>query len=253
MSKNETALAIVENFNLPAMTGEMSAAFAEEMDGLTMSFDRVKIPSGGGLAFEVPGDDPDSPDMAKELVGVIVDHHPVNAWWEEKYTGANNPPDCSSLDGKFGINVHTGEKRPCSSCPMNQWGSDPEGGNGKACKNMHRVYILREGEAIPVLLTLPPTSLKNLSDYLAKRVVSKGRRSYGVITKVALKKATSSGGITYSQAIFSIGGILGPEVTKAMAEFATSIKPVTRTLAIGQDELVAEVREPGEDADDVPF
>jgi hypothetical protein len=55
-----TALTIVQNFNLPAM-GSMNAAVQEEMDGLPTTFDRVKIPSGGGLAFEVPGDDPGQP------------------------------------------------------------------------------------------------------------------------------------------------------------------------------------------------
>lgn len=246
--KENTALTVIENFGLPAVNEEMGAAFAEEMDGLTMSFDRVKIPSGGGLAFEVPGDDPDNPAMVKELIGVIVDHHPVNAWWSDKYSGQNNPPDCSSLDGKFGIDVTTGEKKPCNSCPMNQWGSADEG-NGKACKNMHRVYVLQEGEMIPLLLTLPPTSLKNLSDYLAKRVVSKGRRSYGVLTKITLKKAVSSGGITYSQAVFSIAGVLSSEATKQAAEFAASIKPMTRSLAVNDDEYV-QTREPGEE---VPF
>ena len=35
----------------------------EELDGLgSIPFDVVKIPSGGGVAFEVPGDDPDNPD-----------------------------------------------------------------------------------------------------------------------------------------------------------------------------------------------
>lgn len=241
MSNN--ALALVKDFNLPALNSGLSQAMAEEMDGLQISFDRVKIPSGGGLAFEVPGDDPDNPDTVKEIVGVIVDHHPVNAFWADRYAGQNNPPDCSALDGKVGMvrgsaTGAAGERRPCNSCPYNEWGSAEEGG-GKACKNMHRIYILREGEAFPLLLTLPPTSIKNFADYLAKRVLAKGRRSFDVITKITLKKAVNSTGITYSQAVFSVAGLLGPEAAKTMAEYAAGIKAITRNVAVEADETVS--------------
>ena len=230
------ALAVIENFELPAVSGNMGAAMAEEMEGLQLSFPRVKIPSGGGLAFEVPGDDPENPDAEKELVGVIVDHHPVNAYWQDKYSGANNPPDCASMDGKIGVD-QDGNRKPCNSCPMNEWGT-AEDGRGKACKNMHRLYIIREGEMLPLLLTLPPTSLKNLSDYIALRVVSKGMRSYGVVTKVSLKKAQNAGGINYSQAVFALAGKLAPAQVSAMADYSLGIKSMTRSVAIGDEGFV---------------
>lgn len=249
------ALAVIENFELPAVSGNMGAAMAEEMEGLQLSFPRVKIPSGGGLAFEVPGDDPENPDAEKELVGVIVDHHPVNAYWADKYAGANNPPDCSSMDGKVGMD-QDGNRKPCNSCPMNEWGTAEEG-RGKACKNMHRVYILREGEMLPLLLTLPPTSLKNLSDYIALRIVSKGMRSYGVATKVSLKKAQNAGGINYSQAVFALAGKLAPAQAAAMAEYSKGIKVLTRQLAVDADEYIQPAGGDDDvdygDSDDVPF
>jgi len=257
-TKNETtatALAVIENFSLPVLSDGIGAAMSEEMDGLTLSFPRVKIPSGGGLAFEVPGDDPENPDAVKEVVGVIVDHHPVNAFWHDKYAGANNPPDCSSMDGKVGLDAD-GNRVPCNSCQFNQWGS-AEDGRGKACKNMHRVYILREGEMLPLLLTLPPTSLKNLSDYIALRVVSKGLRSYSVVSKVSLKKAQNAGGINYSQAVFSLAGKLASDQVKAMAEYSKGIKVLTRQLAVGADEYIQPAGGDDDvdygDSDDVPF
>ena len=76
VTKNETAIAFGGATNL----GEV---FAEELDGLTPSFERIKIPAGGGLAFEVPGDDPDSPDSVKEFKAVILYHHPINCYYEE--------------------------------------------------------------------------------------------------------------------------------------------------------------------------
>ena len=56
MAKNEVATT-EKNFNLVTLTGELKEAVAEELDGLgTLPFERAKIPSGGGLAFELPGE-----------------------------------------------------------------------------------------------------------------------------------------------------------------------------------------------------
>ena len=52
-------------FLLPAMVeGDFSNdEIAEDADGLQMmSFQRVKIPAGGALQFEIPTEDPDNPD-----------------------------------------------------------------------------------------------------------------------------------------------------------------------------------------------
>ena len=52
-------------FLLPAMVdGDFSSEeIAEDADGLQMmSFQRVKIPAGGQLQFEIPTEDPDNPD-----------------------------------------------------------------------------------------------------------------------------------------------------------------------------------------------
>ncbi|WP_026486825.1 hypothetical protein [Caldanaerobius polysaccharolyticus] len=241
-------LAVVNEFTLPALNNDMGEAMAEEMDGLPTSFDRVKIPTGGGLTFEIPGDDPNNPDIAKEIVGVIVDHHPINAYWKEKFEGQNNPPDCSSLDGKRGIGVPGGN---CKNCPYNQFGSAADG-KGKACKNMHRVYILRSGEAFPLLLTLPPTSIKPFADYLAKRIITKGLRSYGVITKITLKKATNNSGIVYSQAQFQLESILDQNLVEQLKAYSQGIKATTRQIDI-EDSDVIEVENPQINEENMPF
>lgn len=57
-------------FLLPAMVeGDFSRdEIAEDADGLQMmSFQRVKIPAGGALQFEVPTEDPDNPDYTRTL------------------------------------------------------------------------------------------------------------------------------------------------------------------------------------------
>lgn len=47
-AKTKNELAVVDNFDLQTISGDLAQAIAEEMDGLgALPFDRVKIPSGG--------------------------------------------------------------------------------------------------------------------------------------------------------------------------------------------------------------
>lgn len=230
MAAKKNELAVVTDFNLVTISGDLADAIAEELDGLGMiPFDRVKIPSGGGLAFELPGEDEENPETAQELVGVILYHHPVNAYWIEKFSGGNEQPDCSSMDGKQGVIRETGEIRSCADCPYNRFGSD---GLGKACKNVHRVYILREDNPVPLILSLPPTSLKYMRDYIGKRILLKGMRCYDAITKITLKKEKNAGGIAYSRAVFAFAGKLPDEKRAAAAEMAAVIKQSDQSLDV---------------------
>lgn len=244
MTEKTTDVAVKE-FQLPSTALNLEEAMAEEMDGLEFRFDVVKIPSGGGLAFEIPGDDPDNPEMVKELVGIIIDHHPANAYWADEFSGQNATPDCMSNDGKMGIGNPGGN---CANCQMNQWGSGRNG--GRACKNTRRVYLLREGDIMPILLILPPSSLKNIADYLAKRIIAKGRRSYSVVTKVTLRKKQNKDGITYSEAVFSVVRDLTPEEAEKAKKLSEQFKPLTRNVQLEDYEYY----EPNaEGLDDQPF
>jgi len=206
-----------------AHSANLAQMLAEEMDGLNLSFDRIKIPSGGGLAYEVPGDNPDSPDTVKEFKAVILYHHTVHTYYREKYTGGNTPPDCASINGHTGIDAETGEVNACSECLFNKFGSGESG--GKACKQKRRLYILRAGEALPIILSLPTGSLSDFSKYVT-RLLSKGGRSSGVVTKFSLKKAQNAGGINYSQAVLSVDRLLTPEELAITDRLAEQVKAI---------------------------
>lgn len=233
-AKNEVAKTEEKKeFNLQIFDGAMAEAIAEEMDGLgTIPFDKVRIPSGGGLAFEIPGEDEDNPETAQELVGVILDHHPINAYWREKYSGGNEQPDCSSYDGKTGVDAETGEMHDCSSCPHNQFGSD---GAGKACKNIHRCYLLREGNPVPIVISLPPTSLKYMRDYIGKKILMNGLRCWDAVTKITLKKEKSTDNITYSRAVFTMVGTLNEAQRAETKKMAETIKATEKNVPVIDD------------------
>lgn len=220
----------VATFNGGVNLGDL---LAEELDGLTPSFERIKIPAGGGLAYEVPGDEPDSPDSVKEFKAVILYHHPINCYYKEEYTGGNNPPDCGSMDGHIGIDAETGECKNCAECEFNKFGSGKNG--AKACKQKRRIYLLRENESLPTILSLPTGSLGEFSKYVM-RLLSKGKKTNSVVTKFTLKKAQNSGGINYSQAVFAVDRALTATELETILPMSEQVKVMaTKVSALDEE------------------
>lgn len=184
-NQNTTALMENEKFLLPAMVeSEFSTEeLAEDMDGLQMSFQRVKIPAGGTIQFELPSDAPENPDYAKTLVGVILHNHATCAYWPEgsEYDD-NTAPLCSSVDGKQGIGDPGGA---CAACALNRFGTDSNG-KAKACKNMRILYLLRSGEYMPIQLTLPPTSISPFREFLNQSFAIRRRATFGSVVQIGL-------------------------------------------------------------------
>ena len=233
-TKKNTQLATIENnTGYLAETVNLAELFSEELDGLRPSFEKIKIPAGGGLAYEVPGDDPASPDSAKEFSAVILYHHPINSYYKEKFPGGNNPPDCSSLDGKLGVVSETGECRDCKTCSYAKFGSGENG--GMACKQKRRMYLLREGEMLPIIMTLPTGSLAEFTKYVT-RLVTKGMKANHVVTKFTLKRAQNSTGINYSQVICAVDRPLSPEEKKNIAAMTEQVKLIAGKVSVVETE-----------------
>lgn len=229
MSTENTAIMAAEGSTYLTEPVNLTDLFSEELDGLRPTFERIKIPAGGALSYEVPGDDPNSPDMAKDFCAVILYHHPVNSYFKEKFNGSANPPECSSIDGKIGVERDSGECHDCKTCPMAQFGSGENG--GMACKQKRCLYLLREGEILPIVMTLPTGSIPEFTKYIT-RLVAKGKHANTVVTKFALKKAQNSTGINYSQATFSVVRDLTPAEKQAVASMSSQIKSIAGSVAI---------------------
>lgn len=190
------------NFQLPAVVDSSftSEDLADDMEGLQMSFQRIKIPSGGNLVFEIPTDDPENPNYEKTIEGVLIFHYDANAYWPEgSEYDENTAPLCSSVDGKQGIGEPGGS---CVMCAMNQYGTAAEG-RGKACKNMRTLYLLQSGECVPIQISLPPTSLKPFKNFVNQAFLLRRRPSYGSVIQLGLRKE-NNGGNDYSVATFRL-------------------------------------------------
>ena len=224
MSKNELTVNTNQGY-MNLANGGINGDFLEELSGLDNEFERIKIPAGGGVMFESPSGNPDEPDMIKEFSAVILYHHPMYVFYSSKFNGSNNPPDCLSIDGITGVGIPGGK---CMNCPKNKFGSGENG--SKACKNKHQMYLLREGEIFPMVLSLPTSSNRELSRYI-KRLLSRGKKSDSVVTKFSLKKAVNKTGISYSQVQFSTARELTNEETRLIKNYSEQVKSYAQNKA----------------------
>ena len=205
-----------------------SAELADDMDGLKLSFQRAKIPGGGVLQFELPGEDPENPDYVQTLEGVILFNHSANSYWPagSEYDD-NTPPQCQSVDGKVGYGDPGGI---CEACDYNKFGSDPNGG-GKACKNMRVLYLLRSGEMMPIQLSLPPTSIRPFTTFVNSAFLLRGRRVCSGLVQIGLRKGASNG-FTYSVATFKkLRDFEGEELAQVCAYADSFRDQIKQTLS----------------------
>lgn len=239
MSNNENMME-TRNFNLPMMVegeGFSNDELAEDMDGLHLNFPKVKIPSGGMLQFEVPGDDPENPEYSKTLEGVILFNHASYAYWPEgSEYDENTAPLCTSVDGRQGIGDPGGA---CAACYLNRFGTAPDGtGKGKACKNMRVLYLLRDGAFMPLQLTLPPTSIRPFNDFYSLCFASRRRGTCGSVVQIGLKKM-NNGKDDYSVATFrKLCDFSGEELAQ-MKAYAESFKEQIKVMLQQRAEAAA--------------
>jgi hypothetical protein len=189
-------------------------------DGLSATdFERIKIPAGGGLAFTIQT--LNGEESVKELTGIIVDWRDRRAYWKltMEQSDGNTAPDCYSPDARVGIGTPGGE---CSKCEFAQFGSDSNG--GQACKLSRELWILRENKILPEIVSLPPTSIKQVRQYLA-RLAAEVIPFYGAITKTSLEKTKNTQSIVFSRATFALAGRLTPEQTAHIKKYAAMLRP----------------------------
>lgn len=182
----------------------------------------------------------------KEFEGIILDTNRINAWWEKSFdeTGGGTPPDCFSMNGiECDQNSNMPQAALCRDCEKNKFGSavekDGSKGKGKACKNMKRVHIMLEGEMLPHRMTLPPSSLKAIDDYIS-RLTSKGLPYQLVHTTFKLKDTKNAKGIKYSEIKPERGLLItDPKQAANLKQLLKDMKPVMR----GQEIVLEEYKE----------
>lgn len=174
-----------------------------------------------------------------ELRGVIVFKQKTRGFWKR----GENIPLCSSLDGITGTVTETNASKSCAACPYNEWGSGTdEAGNptaGKACKEMRRIFVAQENSELPVVLTLPPTSIKEFDKYISARV-SQGIPDTAAETVFRLVPMKSDANFQYAVVQPKLGKRLSPQEMLRFSKMRNTLQVAAAKMAVVAEDYNAE-------------
>lgn len=185
---------------------------------------KIKMPTGGGLAFNV---DTLTGRDSVELLDVIVVHwQATRGYWPGEFAGSQ-PPECSSENGIFGNRYG-----PCEQCKHSKFGSN---GERPACKEMRRLLLLLPGNSMPFLFSVPPSSIKAWDGYRSL-LGGAGYAFLDIVTQISLQPAQSRGGIDYAKADFHMGALLTREQTEIVEHIHDTLAPQVAAMAMGAED-----------------
>lgn len=162
--------------------------------------------------------DPDSP--ATSIDAVIIKGNPgfAKVFYLKGYdpeSSEKQKPDCYTNDGIAPASDATNaQSKKCATCAHNQFGSARQG-KGKACADTKRLAIAAVDQLNePMLLRIPPASLKPLSEYV-KFLDNRGADYDQVLTKISFDMEAESPKLSFKPI-----GLLDDATYQAVKEMA---------------------------------
>ncbi len=237
MSENALALAGIDTTGLSEQEqAQLAAVYKEEMevsrDGIDLQPIKFKINKDSCTFVDPFG------ASHEELKGAIVFKQKIRGYWNRE--SEENIPECSSQDGKTGVITETSVEQRCVSCPLNKWGSgEDESGQatkGKACKEMRRLFIILEGYHLPIMVSLPPTSIRSFDSYISARV-TRGIPDIAAETIISLIPA-GEGKRVYAVAKFKMGNTVDPKRMLELSRLRTSLQAAAEQITIENEDYM---------------
>lgn len=233
--------------------------------------DVIRVPAGGMTAWTIP-DIIEGERIAKTIEGIPVLQRSIRSYWRlgfDERAGAGvgkQPPDCKSDDGIWGVgrpdghpdlvennaeiaqtfayetydtegNQLSGPKAPtkyaCEACPLAQFGSGKEG-RGQACRQNRLIFLLTPDSALPMVIKVPPSSLKLVQGFLLK-LSGRAIKPWGAVLSFALRKTSGSANIEYSEIVPAFVAKLDPAALQQIEAVAKALRPALMGKQIDAD------------------
>lgn len=228
----------------------------QTLDGQQLrEFDLARVrlsTAAGGQTLQVPG--LNGVDVVKDVSGVILFNKHSRSWWESRYDGSNDPPDCSAPDAKHAtarpdvaIPAPQDESRGedaylCDGCAYAEWGSalreDGSPSRGQACKMTRQLFLLTPQRMLPMVLTLPPTSLKEAQSFflnLADFDVDYRQ----VVVKITAEKKAGKGVPDFNVAKFEVAERLDDDQFAKVVAYAQQMEGAFRRIVADRADVEA--------------
>jgi hypothetical protein len=242
--------------NLPVFEryDDIQEAIATNLEGEMPRFDKITVPSGGGLSFSTI-DDNGKEISVNTFKGVIIGFHKYFIRFTKKFSERTEGEpssfcfsqnrDCGTGCDDAGIEAG----RQCVKCPYRQKGSDRDGGQGRDCHERCRLWILKEDTAFPIVLDLPRGSVFNFDQHINFLTKKIGLAYNAVVTEFGLETETNDKKIKYSKVKFARESTLSaPEraVVKSMKEQLKGVMTVNYSTITAEAETIQDA-EPADD------
>jgi hypothetical protein len=229
-----TDLVPFENYAIAQVEiGEIVETIKANIEGQPIdefALERIRMPGAGSTTWEIPT--LEGTVESKTLTGVIVYTKLVRAYWQTSYDdgGGSDMPDCSSRNSDQAF--PSGDFMPpapqhalggfaCAGCELAKFGSAKQGG-GQACQQKRLVFMLTQGDVLPIVVALAPTSLKAAGDYML-RLTRAARPYWQVQTTIALEKHTDPK--PHARALFTKAADLSEAEFSAIRSYRDALVP----------------------------
>ena len=196
--------------------------------------------------------DPESPATSIDAVIIKTNAGYAKVFYMKGYdpeSSEKQKPDCYTNDGVAPASDATNpQSKKCATCAHNQFGSARQG-KGKACADTKRLAIAALDQINePMLLRIPPASLKPLSEYV-KFLDNRGADYDQVLTKISFDMEAESPKLAFRDV-----GLLDDGTYQAVLEMAATdtvsdivggnLGPVHESLAEADVKETAQEPEP---------
>lgn len=194
-------------------------------------------------------------DEVAQHIGVVVQRANMKSkvFYAKRFTEGESDgqqPDCFSMDGVTpSPNAANPQHKKCALCPHNQFGTavtdNGEHGKGKACADSARLAVSTPDRLDdPMLLRVPPASLKNLRE--AVKIINQRKIPYNsVLMKIGFDHEAASPKLTFRPV-----GLLSEADYNQIAETHYDSELVRAIVGVDED-AAAEPKATGGEADEL--
>ncbi len=192
--------------------------------------ERASLPGGKGKPSWIVTGGPEGEEFRDDITGIIIGIRDWRTWWRDAFgDGKKGPPSCASddainghgdrsLDGSDGPGVHD-----CLTCKWAKFGSNQKGGRGQDCSERRVIFLLTQETIYPMLLILPPTSIKPIDSY---RMALEGRMKPLYLYEVTLgiEKDKNTDGVDFSRIVLKRNRILSGDQLDRLKQISSSFQ-----------------------------
>lgn len=211
---------------------------------------KVKTPSAGGVKWEID-DGLGNVENVEEITGALVLYQKRGVLWPTEGDAAEGTrPVLVSYDMETAFRPFYGTEHEdlgdlsqelleeaylrdgddgkpvydLSKLAYNQWGSAGRGTGGKRFKEQRILGILRPEDVLPVIVTVQPGSLANVTQ-VVRKLTARGVPHWRALVELSLSKEKNKGGIAFSQIHMAVKEVLPLEVGLALrTQFTDPLK-----------------------------